>query len=171
MSNKGKYILYTILDFMLTFGGTGAVVVMNYITPDTSIGYKLSFTGVLLIVTMVLVAKNRFEHTYQSKMNDYLQALAKATDSAVKEQISQDIEKLKVANVIYQNVTTLLPIAIMLCCCYIAIDYLKELTGVLEACLISMGGGAVFNIMKAPLKDKMVEETALKKVNKNSTNT
>lgn len=168
MSNKGKYILYSILDYMLTFGGTGAIVVLNYITPDTSIGYKLSFTGVLLIVVMVLVAKSMFEHTYQNKINDYLQALASTSDTAVKEQINGEIEKLKVANATYEKITTLLPLALMLVCCYLAIDYLKELTSVLEACLISMGGGAVFSVLKEPLKDKIVQENALKKVAKST---
>ena len=167
MSSKGKYILYTLLEYALTFGGTGAVIVLNYITPDTSIGYKLSFTGVLLVLVMVLTAKTMFEHTYQNKMNDYLQALAATSDTAVKTEINESIEKLKVANQVYEKITTLLPLALMLVCCYLAIDYLKELTSVLEACLISMGGGAVFSVMKAPLKDKIVQETALKKINKN----
>ena len=169
MSLKGKYILYTILDYALTFGGTGAIIIFNYITPDTSIGYKLSFTGVLLIIVMVLTAKSMFEHSYQNKMNDYLQALASATDTAVKEQINADIETLKVTNRVYEKITTLLPLALMLVCCYIAIDYLKELTNVLEACLLAMGGGAVFSVLKEPLKDKIVQERALKKVNKSST--
>lgn len=166
MSNKGKYILYTILDYLLTFGGTTAIIVLNYIDPDTSTGYKLSFTGVLLIVIMVMVAKSMFEHTYQNKMNDYLQALASTSDTAVKEQINSEIEKLKIANATYQKITTLLPLALMLVCCYLAIDYLKELTGVLEACLLSMGGGAVFSVLKEPLKDKVVQEQAIKKVEK-----
>lgn len=166
MTNKGKYILYSILDYLLTFGGTGAIIVFNYINPDTSTGYKLSFTGVLLFVIMVLVAKSMFEHSYQNKMNDYLQALASTSDTAVKDQINSDIEKLKIANAVYQKITTLLPLALMLVCCYLAIDYLKELTGVLEACLLSMGGGAVFSVLKEPLKDKIVQEKALAKVNK-----
>lgn len=168
MSNKGKYILYTILDYALTFGGTGAIIVANYITPNTSVGYKLSFTGVLLVVIMVMTAKSIFEHSYQNKMNDYLQALASTNDSAVKEQINEEIEHLKIANATYQKITTLLPLALMLVCCYIAIDYLKELTSVLEACLLAMGGGAVFSVMKEPLKDKLVQEKAFKKVNKST---
>ena len=166
MTNKGKYILYSVLDYLLTFGGTGAIVVLNYVSPDTSTGYKLSFTGVLLIVIMVMVAKSMFEHTYQNKMNDYLQALASTSDTAVKEQINSEIEKLKIANATYQKITTLLPLALMLVCCYLAIDYLKELTSVLEACLLSMGGGAVFSVLKEPLKDKVVQEQAIKKVEK-----
>jgi len=166
MSNKGKYILYTILDYLLTFGGTTAIIVLNYIDPDTSTGYKLSFTGVLLIVIMVMVAKSIFEHSFQNKINDHLQALASTSDTAVKKQINSEIEKLKIANATYQKITTLLPLALMLVCCYLAIDYLKELTGVLEACLLSMGGGAVFSVLKEPLKDKVVQEQALKKVEK-----
>lgn len=166
MTNKGKYILYSVLDYLLTFGGTGAIVVLNYVSPDTSTGYKLSFTGVLLIVIMVMVAKSIFEHSFQNKMNDYLQALASTSDTAVKEQINSEIEKLKIANATYQKITTLLPLALMLVCCYLAIDYLKELTSVLEACLLSMGGGAVFSVLKEPLKDKMVQEQAMKKVEK-----
>ena len=170
MTNKGKYILYSVLEYLLTFGGTGAIVVLNYIDPDTSTGYKLSFTGVLLILIMVMVAKSMFEHSYQNKMNDYLQALASASDTEVKNSINESIDKLKVANATYQKITTLLPLALMLVCCYLAIDYLKELTSVLEACLVSMGGGAVFSVVKVPLKDKIVQETAYKKINKNITN-
>ena len=170
MTNKGKYILYSVLEYLLTFGGTGAIVVLNYIDPDTSTGYKLSFTGVLLILIMVMVAKSMFEHSYQNKMNDYLQALASASDTEVKNSINESIDKLKVANATYQKITTLLPLALMLVCCYLAIDYLKELTSVLEACLVSMGGGAVFSVVKVPLKDKIVQETAFKKINKNITN-
>lgn len=168
MTNKGKYILYSVLDYLLTFGGTAAIVIFNYIDPDTSTGYKLSLTGVLLILIMVFVAKSMFEHSYQNKMNDYLQALASTSDIAVKEQINADIEKLKIANATYQKITTLLPLALMLVCCYLAIDYLEELTGVLEACLLSMGGGAVFSVLKEPLKDKVVQERALSKINKNN---
>lgn len=169
MTNKGKYILYSVLEYLLTFGGTGAIIVFNYIDPDTDTGYKLSFTGVLLILIMVMIAKSMFEHSYQNKMNDYLQALASASDTEVKAQINSDIEKLKTANAIYQNITTLLPLALMLVCCYLAIDYLKELTSVLEACLVAMGGGAVFSVVKVPLKDKVVEESALKKIEKKLT--
>lgn len=170
MTNKGKYILYSVLEYLLTFGGTGAIVVFNYISPDTSTGYKLSFTGILLILVMVMVAKKMFEQSYQNKMNNYLQALATATDSSVKQQISADIDTLKTANMAYQKITTLLPLALMLVCCYLAIDYLEELTGVLEACLISMGGGSVFSVMKAPLKDKIVTENAMAKINKTKSN-
>lgn len=166
MSNKGKYILYTILEYALTFGGTGAIIVANYITPDTSVGYKLSFTGILLVLIIVLTAKSMFEHTYQNKMNDYLQALASASNTEVKEQINESIERLKVANATYQKITTLLPLVLMLVCCYLAIDYLIELTSVLEACILSMGGGAVFSVLKEPLKDKIVTEKASKKLTK-----
>lgn len=168
MSNKGKYILYTILDYLLTFGGTGVIIVLNYVNPDTSTGYKLSFTGVLLIVIMVMVAKSMFEHTFQNKMNDYLQALASTSDTAVKDQINSEIEKLKITNAVYNKITTLLPLALMLVCCYLAIDYLEELTGVLETCLLSMGGGAVFSVLKEPLKDKIIQEKALSKIGKST---
>ena len=166
MTNKGKYILYSVLEYLLTFGGTGAVIVYNYITPDTSIGYKLSFTGVMLILIMVMVAKTMFEHSYQNKMNDYLQALASTSDTDVKNQINESIEHLKIANATYQKITSLLPLALMLVVCYLAIDYLKELTSVLEACMLSMGGGAVFSVVKTPLKDKIIQEAAIKKVAK-----
>ena len=170
MTNKGKYILYSVLEYLLTFGGTGAIVVFNYIDPDTSTGYKLSFTGILLILIMVMVAKSMFEHSYQNKMNDYLQALASTSDTEVKNSINESIDSLKIANATYQKITTLLPLALMLVVCYLAIDYLKELTSVLEACMVSMGGGAVFNVVKVPLKDKIIQEDALKKVNKKVTN-
>ena len=166
MSNKGKYILYSILEYALTFGGTGAIIVYNYVAPDTSLGYKLSFTGVILIFIIVLTAKAMFERSYQNKMNDYLQALASTTDNAVKDQLNTDIERLKISNEVYQKITTLLPIAMMLAVCYLAIDYLTELTDVLEAILLALGGGGLFGVLKVPLGDKAAEERAQKKVNK-----
>lgn len=166
MSNKAKYIIYSVLEYALTFGGTGAVIVYNYVQPDTSLGYKLSFTGIVLIFVIVLVAKAMFEHSYQDKMNDLLQALASATDNSVKEELNNEIERLKVSNEIYQKITTLLPIAMMLAVCYLAIDYLTELTDVLEAILLALGGGGLFGVLKVPLGDKAAEERAQKKVNK-----
>lgn len=168
MSVKAKYVIYSVLEYALLFGGTGAIIVCNYITPDTSLGYKLSFTGVMLIFIIVLVAKAMFENAYQNKMNDYLQALASATDTAVKEQINKSIETWKISNEIYQKMTTLLPIALMLITCYLCIDYLTELTDVLEAVLLAMGGGSFFGIIKTPLKDKIIQENAFKKVAKSS---
>ena len=94
------------------------------------------------------------------------QTLASETNLDVKKQINEDIVKLKTMNSVYERLTTLMPIVLMLVCCYLAIDYLKELTTVLEACTVSMGSGAVFGVLKEPLKDKVVQEKAMKKVNK-----
>ena len=69
MSNNAKYILYNILDYGLTYGGTTAVIVLNYISEDTSVGYKLSFTGIMLVVVLLLSVKAIFEHTYQILLN------------------------------------------------------------------------------------------------------
>ena len=66
MSDKAKHLLYTLLDFGLTWGGTGAVIVYNCITPDNTLGCKLSFGGVGLVVALLLNAIAIFEKHYRA---------------------------------------------------------------------------------------------------------
>lgn len=166
MSNNAKYILYTCLDFALSYGGTTAVIIYNYISPDTTTGFKLSMTGIVLFIVLLLSCKAIFEHTYQNKMNDYLQTLASATDNAVKEDINSKIATLKTTNAVYQRLVQMMPFAILYVVCILGVDTLNELQGVVGVCLVSMGAGGVFNVMKKPLAEKRQIELASKRVNK-----
>ena len=48
MSDKVKYILYSVCDFGFTFGGTAAVIIYNYVSAENTLGFKISFTGIVL---------------------------------------------------------------------------------------------------------------------------
>lgn len=167
MSDKAKYILCSILDFGLTFGGTGAVIIYNFVSPDTSNGFKLSFAGIVLIIALVFSCKAIFEHTYQNKMNDLLRDLSVATTIGVKEQVQSQITKLKVENEIYQRLVTLLPFAILYVVSQLGINVLKELSDALELILASMGAGSVFNVIKKPLGENLNLNKIESKLNKN----
>lgn len=155
MSDKAKYILCSILDFGLTFGGTGAVIVYNFVSPDTSSGFKLSFAGIVLIIALVFSCKAIFEHTYQNKMNDLLRDLSIASSQEVKEEVKAQITRLKIENEIYQRLVTLLPFAILYIVAQLGISVLKELSDALELILASMGAGSVFNVMKKPFGENL----------------
>lgn len=166
MNDKVKYIIYTLLDFGLTFGGTAAVIVYNFITEDNSTGYKLGFGGVVLFVALLLTAKYMFEKSYRRKLDTYLQQLASATDAAVKETINEQIEALKVKNNIYERMMCLLPFAIVYIVTWLGSTALANLNSTTGLILASMGAGSVFNIIKKPLTDKISYEKLAAKAKK-----
>ena len=166
MSNNAKYILYNILDYGLTYGGTTAVIVLNYISKDTSVGYKLSFTGILLVVVLLLSVKAIFEHTYQDKMNNLLQELAQTTNEDVKKAIISKIDSYKQANVVYRKLTQLMPFAILYIVSALGVEVLEELNATTGLILVSMGAGSVFNVIKQPLASQVSLDKINVKVNK-----
>ena len=155
MSDKAKKILYLILDIALTYGGTAGVIVYNYVSPTNSLGYKMTLTGIVLVVAFVLFIKARFEKNYQKKMDNYLQELARATDTSVKEKISAEIDKLKLANQIYQKVMILLPFALVCLVAELGAASMKSLGATSGLILISLGGGSIFNILKNNISEKI----------------
>lgn len=163
MSDKAKFILYSLLDFGLTFGGTAGVIVYNYVTPDNSIGYKLSFTGIVLVVGLLLTAKAMFERNYRRKYDTLLQQLAEATDSEKKTKISEAINKHKRKNDIYQRLMVLLPFAVLYVVTWLGATTLDTLNGTIGLILASLGAGSVFNILKRPYGDKVSLQSILKK--------
>lgn len=155
MSDKVKYILYTIFDWGLTFGGTAAVIVYNFVTEDNSTGYKLGFGGIVLVVAMIFSAKYMFEKSYRTKLDTYLQQLAEATDTEVKSAISKKIESLKTQNNIYERLMTLLPFAVIYVVTWLGSTSLASLQSTTGLILASMGAGSVFNVLKKPLQAKI----------------
>ena len=124
-------------------------------TPENSFGYKISLTGIILVVAMIMVAKSIFEGTYRKKLDMYLQQLAEATDTEVKGAISKEINSLKTKQDIYERLVLLLPFVIILLLTTIAIKWLKDLqssVGLVTACI---AGGSVFNIIKRPIKERV----------------
>lgn len=155
MSDKAKYILFSILDFGLTFGGTAGVIVYNYITPTNSLGFKLTFTGIVLVVALILTAKAIFEKQYRTKYDTLLQQLAEASSDDQKKAISAEINKHKLKNDIYQRLMVLLPFAILYVVTWLGATALENLNGTVGLILASMGAGSVFNIIKKPIGDRV----------------
>lgn len=166
MSDKAKYILYSILDFGLTFGGTAGVIVYNYITPTNSLGFKLTLTGIALVVALILTAKAIFEKKYREKYDTLLQQLAEATNDEQKKAISAEINKHKLKNNIYQRMMVLLPFAILYIVTWLGATSLENLNGTVGLILASMGAGSVFNIAKKPLGEKVSLQKITKKKKK-----
>ena len=165
-ADKKKYLFCAIFDFMLTWGGSAAVIVYNYITPTNTLGYKLSLSGIILVVAMILVAKTLFEKSYRSKLDTYLQQLAEANDVQVKLAISKEIDTLKTKNDIYERLVMLLPFIIILLVTSVAIKWLKDLQASVGLVTVSLAGGSVFNIIKRPIKERLRFEKIKAKVNK-----
>ena len=162
-SAKKKYITYSVLDFVLTFGGSGAVILYNYLVPDTSMGYKLSLTGIILFIAVLFTAKAIFEKHFREKLDTMLQQLAEATDAEVKQVISEDINKHKVKNSIYQRLMLLLPFIVLVFVTTVAMKWLADLRASAGLILVSRGAGSVFNVLKKPQGDAVRMENYKKR--------
>lgn len=162
-AEKKKYIIYSVFDFVLTFGGSGAVILYNYLVPDTSMGYKLSLTGIILFIAVLFVAKAMFEKSYRTKLDTMLQQLAEATDAAVKTVITEDIRKHKVKQSIYERLMLLLPLIVLVFVTTVAIKWLEDLRASAGLILASMGGGSVFNVLKKTQGEKVQMQKYLKR--------
>lgn len=155
MTDKAQYILYTILDFGLTFGGTAGVIVYNYVTPTNPLGYKLTLGGIILLIALVLTAKAIFEKHYREKYDTMLQQLAEATDPAVKQEISDKINEHKIKNNVYQRLMLLLPFMVLYLCTWLGATAFENLQASVGLILVSMGVGSVFNVIKKPVRERM----------------
>lgn len=163
VSNKAKYIFYSILDFGLTFGGSGAIIIYNYITPTNTWGFKLSLSGIILVVALLFTAKVIFEKRYQSRHNTLLQQLAETTDQTLKAQLSKELEKHKTMNNVYNRLMILLPFAILYVVTWLGKSSLESLNGTVGLILLAMGAGSVFNILKKPIAEKASLDKIAKK--------
>ena len=155
MTDKAQYILYSILDFGLTFGGTAGVIVYNYITPTNPLGYKLTLGGIILLIALVLTAKAIFEKHYREKYDTMLQQLAEATDPAVKQEISDKINEHKIKNNVYQRLMLLLPFMVLYLCTWLGATAFENLQASVGLILVSMGVGSVFNVIKKPVRERL----------------
>lgn len=155
MTDKAQYILYSILDFGLTFGGTAGVIVYNYITPTNPLGYKLTLGGIILLIALVLTAKAIFEKHYRERYDTMLQQLAEATDPAVKQEISDKINEHKIKNNVYQRLMLLLPFMVLYLCTWLGATAFENLQASVGLILVSMGVGSVFNVIKKPVRERM----------------
>lgn len=163
---RKKYIAYSVLDFLLTFGGSVAVILYNYIVPDNTTGYKLSLTGIILFVAILFIAKAVFEKHFRDNLDTMLQQLAEATEAEVKAVISADINKLKTKQSIYERLMLLLPFIVLVFVTTIAIKWLEELRASVGLILVSMAAGSVFNVLKKPQGEKVKMEKYLKRAGK-----
>lgn len=166
MSNKTKYLVYNILDWGLSVGGSAGVILYNYITPDNSLGFKLTFSGIVLLVTFLFVCKGIFEKQYQKVTNGLLENLASETDPDVKTQIKNEIAKHETKNDIYNRLVVLLPLIVLLIVCSLGADVMKDMQGTIGFIIIALAGGSVFNILKKPVKKSLNAEKMHKKANK-----
>ena len=166
MSNKTKYLVYNILDWGLSVGGSAGVILYNYITPDNSLGFKLTFSGIVLLVTFLFVCKGIFEKQYQKVTNGLLENLASETDPDVKMQLKNEIAKHETKNDIYNRLVILLPFIVLLIVCSLGADVMKDMQGTIGFIIITLGGGSVFNILKKPVKKSLNADKMRQKAKK-----
>ena len=165
MTNKSKYFTFSVLDFALTFGGPLAIIIFNYVDENTS-QYKITLTGIILIIGLLFVAKSVFEKHYRDKLDILLQNLAKSDNAEVKEGINKEIDKLKMEQNIYSRITLMLPFVCIYAISYFGEVELHALNGCVGLVLIFLGSGSVFNVIKRPAYEKWQYDKLEKKYKK-----
>lgn len=165
MSNKTKYFTFSILDFGLTFGGSIAIIIFNFISENTD-KYKITLGGIILIIGLLFTAKAIFEKHYRDKLDMLLQQLAKSDNAEVKNGISEKIDKLKMEQNIYSRVMIMLPFACIYAVTYFGEVELHALNGCVGFTLAFIGSGSVFNVLKKPAYEKWQYDKVVKKYTK-----
>lgn len=158
MTNRGKYLLCNIFDWALTWGGTAAVIVANYLEPYNPLPYKLTLTGIILVVALIFVGKANFERSYRKKYDNLLQQLAYVTNADDKEAINKKIEQLKIQNTVIDRVIMILPFVVVYVVTKLADYLLVSLGATAGLIIVSMGAGSIFNVVKQPYYDKAALE-------------
>ena len=158
MSAKTQYIILNILDWAFTWGGSISVIVFNYISKDNSTGFKISITGILLLIALIFTAKAIFEKHYRRELDDLLQTLASSETNDEKAKISKSIEKLKIKNSVYDKIVLLLHFVILYIVSWLGAVSLKSLQGTVGLILVSLTVGSVANIGKKTLTTKVLKE-------------
>lgn len=166
---KILYWLFNILDFGLTFGGSGAIIVANYVK-ENSQSYKITLSGIILTIALFFTAKHIYEKSYQRQLDNYLQDLASATDTNVKETINKKINVLKRKQDVYDRLMVIMPFAIVYMITWLGEQSLANLNATCGLIICSIGGGSVFNVAKKPMYEKYkrnkLEYKVAKKYNK-----
>lgn len=165
MTIKTKYLIETIFDYLFTWGGTAGVIVVNYVVSNNA-KYKITLTGIILIIACVFTAKNLFEKSYRKKMDNLLQQLAAANDVDVKETINSDIESLKTKHEIYNRITLVLPFLILYIVAYLGEIELRSLRSSCGFIMLSMGVGSIFAIVRQKTYDDVLLSSAIKRTEK-----
>lgn len=163
INDNVKYIILSILDFAFTFGGSAGVIIYNYISEDNSVGYKLSLTGIVLLVVLIFTAKELFEKSYRRKYDTLLQQLAETIKEEDKKLISKKLNELKTWNNIYQRLIVLIPFAVLYAITFLTINSLENLRGTVGLILACMSAGSVFNVVKKPFGERAKLNKILKK--------
>ena len=148
------YVITSLLDYGLTFGGTAGIIIYNYCDPNNSESFKITVSGVILVIALIYSCKTIFEHNYQNKQNSLLQQLATARTEEEKDVINHQINVHKMTNRVYSQLTKLLPFAILYVVTFLGATALEDLHGTVGMILACMGGGSVFNVVKIPLQEK-----------------
>lgn len=155
MTDKAKYLVCNILDYAFTYGGTAAVIIYNYVSPSNSMPFKISLTGIILVIAIIFYMKASFEKHYREKHDNLLQQLAEATDPDVKKKISEKINAHKIKNNIYQRLMLLLPFIVLFIVSWFGEITLANLRGTVGLILISISMGSFMNVIKKPIKEKI----------------
>lgn len=170
MKTTKKKIFYTVLELLFTGVAPLVFIITQYSNigaTNEAVGFKMSITGILLAMLVLLVLKRTYLNKLLSNMehraNDYITIITTETDKEKATRAENALKTIRTAQGIINAILPILVFAAVIIACKALEAQLVELSGCMGLITISYMIGTLFGILAA-------REVKSKNINKDKAN-
>lgn len=151
---KARKIVFTVLEILFVAAVPAALIVWNYSTwGEGTTGFKISVTGILLLIIVFFVLKAVFLNRYLKRMSDraaqHEADLKVETDEEKKENLRKALHTERSIEALLSYVMPLLAVAGLYVLALVLESAAVRLSGTFGLCAASMVIGFVFGFFAA----------------------
>lgn len=151
---KARKIVFTVLEILFVAAVPAALIIWNYSTwGEGTTGFKISVTGILLLIVVFFVLKAVFLNRYLKRMSDraaqHEADLKVETDEEKKENLRKALRTERSIEALLSYVMPLLVVAGLYVLALVLESAAVKLSGTFGLCAASMVVGFVFGFFAA----------------------
>lgn len=151
---KARKIVFTVLEILFVAAVPAALIIWNYSTwGEGTTGFKISVTGILLLIVVFFVLKAVFLNRYLKRMSDraaqHEADLKVETDEKKKENLRKALRTERSIEALLSYVMPLLAVAGLYVLALVLESAAVRLSGTFGLCAASMVIGFVFGFFAA----------------------
>lgn len=151
---KARKIVFTVLEILFVAAVPAALIIWNYSTwGEGTTGFKISVTGILLLIVVFFVLKAVFLNRYLKRMSDraaqHEADLKVETDGEKKENLRKALRTERSIEALLSYVMPLLVVAGLYVLALVLESAAVRLSGTFGLCAASMVVGFVFGFFAA----------------------
>ena len=151
---KARKIVFTVLEILFVAAVPAALIIWNYSTwGEGTTGFKISVTGILLLIVVFFVLKAVFLNRYLKRMSDraaqHEADLKVETDGEKKENLRKALRTERSIEALLSYVMPLLAVAGLYVLALVLESAAVKLSGTFGLCAASMVIGFVFGFFAA----------------------